>query len=128
MTTATQLVSTPPAATPYDIVRAAYAELHVTDLEASERFYVELLGMIVSERTQDAVYLRGWEERLHHSLVIRRAPLAAAARLAFWVRAEAHLDLLAADVRDNGLDTASATADDPVMAGALSEWAPFSYP
>ena len=42
----------PPAAPPYDIVRAAYAELQVTDLPASEHFYVDLLGMIVAERTR----------------------------------------------------------------------------
>ena len=72
MTTATELVSAPAATPPYDIVRAAYAELRVTDLAASERFYVDLLGMVVAERTSDALYLRGWEERLHHSLVLRR--------------------------------------------------------
>ena len=58
--------------TPPDVVRAAYAELVVTDLERSEGFYVELLGLVVSARTDDAVYLRGWEDRLHHSLVLRR--------------------------------------------------------
>jgi catechol 2,3-dioxygenase len=128
MTTASELVCAPPAATPYDIVRAAYAELHVTDLEASERFYVGLLGMIVSERAEDAVYLRGWEERLHHSLVIRRAPVAAAARLGFRVRAEAHLDLLAADLRDQGLTTAWVRAAEPGMGRALRASDPFGYP
>ena len=64
MTTATELVSAPSATPSYDIVRAAYAELRVTDLASSERFYVDLLGMVVAERTSDALYLRGWEERL----------------------------------------------------------------
>ena len=36
--------------TPFDIVRAACAELVVLDLAAAERFYVDLLGLIVSER------------------------------------------------------------------------------
>ena len=45
----------------------------VLDLDASERFYVDLLGLVVSERTGDALYLRGWEERSHHSLVLREA-------------------------------------------------------
>src|SRR3954454_7662578 len=97
-TTAAELVSTPATPPPYDIVRAAYAELQVTELEVSEHFYVDLLGMIVTERTPDALYLRGWEERLHHSLILRRASVAAAARLGFRVRAEADLELLAADL------------------------------
>jgi 3,4-dihydroxyphenylacetate 2,3-dioxygenase len=128
MSTATDLVSTPPGRTPYDIVRAACAELHVTDLDASERFYVELLGMIVSARTDDAIYLRGWEERLHHSLVLRRAPVAAAARLGFRVRAEEDLELLADDLARQGLPTAWVRDAEPGMGRALRAWDPFGYP
>ena len=58
MTSASKLVSEPAATPAYDIVRAALAELRVTDLEASEHFYVELLGMVVADRTKDALYLR----------------------------------------------------------------------
>src|ERR1700743_3940458 len=98
MSAVTDLVS--PATTqtpPYNIVRAALVELRVRDLAASEHFYVELLGMIVSARTDDAVYLRGWEERVHHSLVLRRDAEPAAARLGFRVSSEDHLDLIAED-------------------------------
>ena len=77
-TAGAELANTPPAQTAFDIVRAAFVELRVTDLVASERFYVELLGMIVSARTDNAIYLRGWEERQHHSLVLRQSPAAAA--------------------------------------------------
>ncbi len=34
-----------------DIVRAAYAELVVTDLAEARQFYVDLLGFVVSART-----------------------------------------------------------------------------
>jgi 3,4-dihydroxyphenylacetate 2,3-dioxygenase len=95
MSSARELVATAPEAPRFDIMRAAFVELHVTDLAASEHFYSELLGMVVSARSEDAVYLRGWEERQHHSLILRRAPLPAAARLGFRVRAEADLELLA---------------------------------
>jgi catechol 2,3-dioxygenase len=77
--------------TPWDIVRAAHAELVVTDLDASERFYVELLGLVVTERTGDALYLRGWEERAHHSLTLRAGPAPAVGHLAFRVREEEDL-------------------------------------
>src|ERR1700736_2976780 len=82
---------------PFDIMRSAYADLMVTDIVASERFYVDLLGLVVSLRTDDALYLRGWEERLHHSLVLRRASVAGCGRLSFRVRTERDLDAIADD-------------------------------
>jgi len=128
MSTATELVSEPAASPPYDIVRAAYVELRVTDLEASERFYSDLLGMIVTERSADTVYLRGWEERLRHSLVLRRAPVAAAARLGFRVRHEADLDLVEVDLAARGLATGWAHAPDPGVGRVLQVSDPFGYP
>ena len=128
MTTATELVSAPVTAPPYDIVRAAYAELNVTDLAASERFYVDLLGMVVAERTSDTLYLRGWEERLRHSLVLRQAPVAAAARLGFRVRRDEDLDLLAADLEAQGLVTEWTHGPEPGVGRALRVWDPLSYP
>lgn len=128
MTTATELVSAPASRTPYDIVRAAYVELRVSDLDASERFYSGLLGMIVTERSADAVYLRGWEERLRHSLVLRRAPVAAAARLGFRVRHESDLDLIEADLAARGLAPTWAEAPEPGVGRVLQVCDPFGYP
>ena len=65
--------------------------------------------MIVSARTDDAVYLRGWEERQHHSLILRQSPPAqpaAAARLGFRVRTEDDLDLRRRALRAAGPDRA----------------------
>ena len=128
MSAATDLVSEPAATPPYDIVRAAYAELHVTDLAASERFYVDLLGMIVTDRTADALYLRGWEERLHHSLVLRHASVPAAARLGFRMRRAQDLDLLADHLGSQGLTVAWANGADPGIGRVLRAWDPFGYP
>jgi catechol 2,3-dioxygenase len=128
MTSVAERVGTPPVQPPYDIVRAACAELQVVDLAASERFYVDLLGMVVSARADDALYLRGWEERLHHSLVLRRAPLAAAARLGFRVRHEDDLDRLADDVDERGLRTEVVDAPDPGVGRVLRVWDSFGYP
>jgi catechol 2,3-dioxygenase len=129
---ATQLAHTPPATPPFDIMRAAFVELQVTDLAASEHFYAELLGMIVSARTDDAVFLRGWEERQHHSLILRQtAPThpATAARLGFRVRSENDLDLAATHFAGEGLTTRWIEADsDPGMGRSLRTWDPFGYP
>src|SRR5665213_2990185 len=97
-----QLIGAPLVEPPFDIMRAAYVELMVKDIAVSERFYVDLLGLVVSHRTDDALYLRGWEERLHHSLVLRRAAAPACGRLAFRVRGERDLDLLATEFERRG--------------------------
>ncbi len=79
----------------FNIVRAAHAEYIVADLERSRSFYVDLLGFVVSEETEDALYLRGYEERLHHSLVLRRGPVPAVGHLAFRVGSSEDLAMLA---------------------------------
>ena len=110
-------------------MRAAFVELQVTDLAESEHFYAELLGMIVSARTDDAIFLRGWEERQHHSLILRRAPLATASRLGFRVRTENDLELLAAHFTAEHRETRWIDPDsDPGMGRSLRVWDPFGYP
>jgi catechol 2,3-dioxygenase len=124
-----ELIGTPPASPPFDIVRAAFVELHVADLAASEHFYAELLGMVVGARTDDAVYLRGWEERQHHSLILRQGPLALASRLGFRVRSEADLDVMAAVMSERDLVIRwSPPGVDPGLGRSLKVWDPFGFP
>ncbi|MCR0985700.1 VOC family protein [Roseomonas populi] len=56
----------------FNITRASHIVLTVDDLDASRRFYEEVIGLITSAADADAVYLRGVEEACHHSLVLRR--------------------------------------------------------
>jgi catechol 2,3-dioxygenase len=111
----------------FDILRCAHAELLVTDLEASERFYADLLGLIVTERDGAAVYLRGWEERLHHSLVLRQAAAPAVGHLAFRVREPADLDLIEAEFRGRGAEPVRIDAEVGQGTG-LRVADPFGYP
>jgi catechol 2,3-dioxygenase len=102
---AAAVLSRPFEPPPFDIVRAAHAELEVTDLDASAAFYVDVLGLVVTERTGDALYLRGWEERLHHSIVLRAGGEPAVGHLAFRVREPADLDALASEFERRGSPT-----------------------
>ncbi|HWH25982.1 MAG TPA: 3,4-dihydroxyphenylacetate 2,3-dioxygenase [Pseudolysinimonas sp.] len=81
-----------PKAAPPDIVRCAYIELIVTDLAASRAFYVDALGLTVTEEDDEAIYLRSIEEFIHHNLVLRKGPIAAAAAFAYRVRTPEDLD------------------------------------
>jgi len=78
--------------TPPDIVRAAYAELVVTDLGRAKWFWTDVLGLVITHETPDTLYLRGFEEITHHSLVLRKGDDPAAAKLCYRVRTPADLD------------------------------------
>ena len=80
---------------PFAITRASHVSLAVTDLETSRDFYRDVIGLVVTEETDDTVYLRGLEESAHHSLVLERGPEAKAHRVGLRVRTDA--DILAAE-------------------------------
>ncbi|HWM35272.1 MAG TPA: 3,4-dihydroxyphenylacetate 2,3-dioxygenase [Pseudolysinimonas sp.] len=90
---------------PFDIVRCAYAELIVTDLVASREFYVDVLGLVVTKEDENAIYLRTLEEFIHHNLVLRQGPVAAAAALAFRVRTPDDVDKAEAHYQSLGCRT-----------------------
>jgi catechol 2,3-dioxygenase len=80
---------------PFDIVRAAHVELVVTDLARAREFYVDALGLEPTEEAPDALYLRAYEERLHHSLVLRQGPEPVMGHCSFRVASAEDLALLA---------------------------------
>jgi catechol 2,3-dioxygenase len=57
---------------PFNITRASHLVFTARDLAASRDFYVEVMGLIVTEETADTLWLRGVEERCHHSLTLKR--------------------------------------------------------
>lgn len=77
---------------PFNVVRASHVELGVSDLGRSRAFYVDCLGLLVSDESKDALYLRGIEERGHHSIVLRRSREAEVSALGFRVASEEDLD------------------------------------
>ncbi|WP_437582469.1 3,4-dihydroxyphenylacetate 2,3-dioxygenase [Paramicrobacterium sp. CJ85] len=93
-----------PTVAPPDILRCAYMELVVTDLAASREFYVDVLGLYVTEDTEDAVYLRSTEEFIHHNLVLRQGDVAAVAAFSYRVRSPEELDRAEEYYRQLGCD------------------------
>ncbi len=88
---------------PPDVIRSAYAELVVTDLAAARWFYVDVLGLVVTAETDDALYLRAYEEYTHHSLVLRLGEAPALALLSYRVRGLQEVDAAEAYFRDLGV-------------------------
>ena len=77
---------------PFNIIRCSHVRLGVVDLDRSKAFYVDTLGLYVEDETLDAIYLRGVEERQHHSVVLQRSAPATAHHLGFKVGSEEDLD------------------------------------
>lgn len=56
---------------PFAITRASHLVLTSQNLAASELFYTQVAGMVLTHKEDDRLYLRGLEEACHHSLVIK---------------------------------------------------------
>lgn len=80
-----------------DIIRIAQAIFTVKDLNASKEFYVDLLGMNILHEENDALYLRGVEDR-EWTLKLEKAgdTQPRVRQLGYRVRDEASLDALLA--------------------------------
>lgn len=111
------------------IVRAAHGEFRVADLERSRAFYVDVLGFHETERTAHALYLRGLEERDHHSLVLRLADPPGAGHLGFRVVSDDDLDRMARFAKQQGLATRwVADGEEPGQGRSLRVQDPFGLP
>ncbi|MBN8919559.1 MAG: VOC family protein, partial [Rhizobiales bacterium] len=98
---------------PFNITRASHLVFTTRDLEKSRAFYTEVLGLIVSDEDRDTVWLRGVEERAHHSLTLKRTTAAPVCeRVGFRV------------FRDEDLDRAKAHFD---RLGIPSDWAEVAH-
>jgi catechol 2,3-dioxygenase len=93
---------------PFNIIRSSHAVLDVVNLGASGEFYEKAIGLHVEDRDGAAIYLRGSEEHQHHSLILRKADVAACNRLGFKVGEEEDLDKAAAFFSQNGITYAFA--------------------
>lgn len=123
----------------FDIVRTSHVEFIVTDLERSRQFYVDTLGFVETKsdsttspsKKKERIYLRGVEDRFHHSLVLTAGDSPAVAHIAYRVRSEEDLDLVAALFeKDLHLPTKWLTRgeDEEGMGRALRAQDPYGFP
>ncbi|MBC7312807.1 MAG: 3,4-dihydroxyphenylacetate 2,3-dioxygenase [Rhizobium sp.] len=77
---------------PFNVVRLSHVEFIVKDLDASRAFYVDTLGLQVTDENASTIYLRALEERGHHCMVLRKGEKSEVAALSLKVYAEDDLD------------------------------------
>src|SRR5262249_55995601 len=88
---------------PFNVVRTSHVVLDVTDLDRSLAFYETTLGLHLEDRTASEAFLRGVEERQHHSLVLKKTATPACERLGFKVGSEEDLEKAAQFLSAKGL-------------------------
>jgi 3,4-dihydroxyphenylacetate 2,3-dioxygenase len=115
-------------APPFDVVRVAHVELIVTDLAAARAFYVDMLGLVPTAESGDAIYLRGYEERLHHSLVLRAGPEPLLDHIAYRVRSASDLDALATFYEALGCKVERAEGVEAGQGPAIRTHDPLGFP
>ena len=84
------------------ILRLSHAEIRVPDLELAVAYYAEVVGLVVSDTEPGRVYLKGWDEHQHHSIVLTEAATYGLNTLGFKVTERSELERLAAKIEASG--------------------------
>lgn len=100
------------------VLRPGHAQVRVLDMEESVRFYRDVLGLIDMGRDKSGrAYFKAWDERDHHSIVLRQADRAGIDFFAFKVADKATLEKLNSDLRAYGVHTERIPAGDLLETG-----------
>jgi catechol 2,3-dioxygenase len=86
------------------VAHIGHVELRVTDLAASRAFFTDLLGLFVTEETEERVYLRAWQDFDHHTLVLSRAETSGVEHVAWRVEDPADLRRVEAQLVKLGVE------------------------
>ncbi len=88
------------------VLRPGHAQLRVLDMEESVKFYTEVMGLLeVGRDDQGRVYFKCWDERDHHSLILRQADRAGIDFFAFKVLNKETLAKYERDLKEYGVKT-----------------------
>lgn len=87
------------------VLRLGEMQLRVLDMAAAKEHYGARMGLIEMMTDEDGlVYYKAWDEKDHHSVILREAECAGLDHLAFKVYDDATLNELEGRIRDFGLD------------------------
>ena len=73
-------------------MRLQHVDIRFPDLELCTAYYTEVLGLIETARTENQVFLKCWDEREHHSVILREAPTYGLDHMSFKVGGTEDLD------------------------------------
>lgn len=111
---------------PFNIVRLSHVDYHVRDLAKSRAFYVDTLGLQVTDESDSIIYLRAMEERGHHCLTLHQSNKSEVSVLGFKVFSEDDLDK--AEAHFKGLNLPTQWIEKPFTGRTLKTQDPWGIP
>lgn len=110
------------------ILRLGQIELYVSNLDQSEKFYVDTLGFIKVDRTDSSLYLKATDEFDAHTLVLTEHENVALANFGLRVSSEEYLDELEALHQEMGIETEMVEGVHPGRGRTLRVAEPSGHP
>ncbi len=99
------------------VLRPGHMQLKVLDLDEAVEFYSNVVGLVQTGRDAHRAYFKGWDERDHHSVILRDAGEAGMDFYGFKVASKADLDRLEKDLNNYGVTTERIPAGDLLETG-----------
>ncbi|MCL2782512.1 MAG: VOC family protein [Propionibacteriaceae bacterium] len=101
------------------VLRLGYAHIRVTDLAAARRHYVQTMGLIPVLEQGNRLYLKGWDEWDHHSLVLEEGGVGVS-KVGFKVAFPDDIDDIEKKARTFGVTTVRMSqGDNPEVSDGL---------
>jgi catechol-2,3-dioxygenase len=97
--------------------KIAHATYETPDLARQTEYYTDILGLTVTAKDRDAVYLAGTLD--HHSVVLREGPAAQCVCLGFQIGADDDLDAFERQIAALGVKTARKRDPEPNVSDAI---------
>jgi catechol-2,3-dioxygenase len=97
--------------------KIAHATYETPDLARQTEYYTDILGLTVTAKDRDAVYLAGTLD--HHSVVLRQGPAAQCVCLGFQIGADDDLDAFERHIAALGVKTARKRDPEPNVSDAI---------
>ncbi len=100
------------------VKKIAHATYEVPDVDKQVEYYTEILGLTVTGKDRDCVYLASTVD--HHSIVMRKGSATQCLRLGFQIGPDDDLDAFERQVKTHGVKTGRKTDPDPSISDILT--------
>jgi catechol 2,3-dioxygenase len=88
----------------YDLAHLGHMELLTPKPDESQKFFVDVMGMTVSGRQGESVYLRGWDDYERYSLKLTASNTSGMGHMALRARSPQALERRVAALKGSGFD------------------------
>ncbi len=95
----------------------SHVDITVPDLELAAAYYTQVLGLDITERTEDRIFFKCWDERDHHCLAVRYHPRVGIDRFSFKVEHPDDLEALESNVERYGIGVTRVAKGDEIGQG-----------